>query len=430
MKKECDNYKKILIINNESINNTNATSITLQSMFKSYPKDNILELFLSNKKTNKKQFLGKSYFGKGKTNLYSLLYNSKLFQSANKKSKDKSLVPAIEENKKNRKNIRTTIIAFFDSIPFLVPRKIKKKIDDFKPDVIYTLGASISSLKYSLKISKYLSIPVIIHFMDNWQETLYTNTVFKIGRNKIKRLLKKVYKQTNENLTISKKMAIEYSRKWQKPHYSIMNVPTVSSFFVEPLINVNNEIIFTYAGGLHLQRWQGLLHISKILKKQSNLTFKKIKLKIFTDSFSIEAYKKMFDDSICEFYPRVSHKEIEKIYLESHVLVHIESFQEEIVKFTKFSISTKIPEYMAIGRPILLFAPQKIAVYELVEDSKSGFACYNEAQLEKAIFTLITNNDIRKTMSLQGMNYFKSNFSQEVVIKTINYFFSKEGAKK
>jgi glycosyltransferase involved in cell wall biosynthesis len=54
------------------------------------------------------------------------------------------------------------------------------------------------------------------------------------------------------------------------------------------------------------------------------------------------------------------------------VLVHVESFDEDIARFTRLSLSTKLPEYLASGRPLLGIGPQALASMKYIRECGAG----------------------------------------------------------
>lgn len=86
------------------------------------------------------------------------------------------------------------------------------------------------------------------------------------------------------------------------------------------------------------------------------------------------------DDSILQAFSRVgvsycgslNYEGVLKQMENSHFLLHIESFDEKDRLYTRYSISTKIPEYMMSKRGIIAFGPSDIASIEIFKDNNLG----------------------------------------------------------
>ena len=65
---------------------------------------------------------------------------------------------------------------------------------------------------------------------------------------------------------------------------------------------------------------------------------------------------------------------------EADILLHVESFNEKMKKYTRLSISTKIPEYLASKRLIIAIGPVDIASIEYLKDNKAALILDNNIE--------------------------------------------------
>jgi hypothetical protein len=65
----------------------------------------------------------------------------------------------------------------------------------------------------------------------------------------------------------------------------------------------------------------------------------------------------------------LSKDELNEVIREADVLVHVESFDRNSIESTRLSVSTKIPEYLAMGRPVLAVGPPDVASMEFLRDA-------------------------------------------------------------
>lgn len=417
------NKKKILIINGTSLTSNDATGITVRSIFENLNRDDWFEISCSpsakdaNYKGKKTYSLPHKYYP-----FYSIL-NKSFFKNANKVSKNNVKIASINSKNKMSIMLRNSVIAYADILPLLPPKDLLEKVENFKPDCIYTLGASVLTMKLALYFSKAFNIKIVMHFMDNWPDTLYKEGFITIPCHYImQNKLKKIYDHMDCGMTISDKMAEEYTKRWNKEHIPLMNV--VSKIEENPLIREDDKaIIFTYAGGLHLERWKSLLKISETIKRESIFTNKKIEVRIYTSFDNRETYEYLFDKNTVKFYDYVEHNSISKVYKSSDVLIHIESFDPDIVKFTKFSLSTKISEYMSSGKPILLYAPENIAVSEYISEHKAGLTCRNSEELSCSIKKLVNSKELRSSLATNGISCAKENHSIDNALNRLDKAF-------
>lgn len=399
---------KVLLINGYSIGVQNATGITMRSIFNNWDNNNWFEVSCSPSSVDSTYLSKQIYALPHKCYPIYYLLSLPLFKKANSISKDYQTKTVIAKGKNTFSNIlRRILISYADALPLFPPVEMLKKVREFKPDCIYTLGSSILSMKLALYFSKKLNIKIVLHCMDNWQDTLYTDFLaVKPCHLLMRKVLRKVYDRVDIGLTISEKMASEYTARWNKKHLAIMN--TVTRIEEKPAIrNDEKQIIFTYAGGLHLERWKSLQKICNAIKAvNANSKIQSI-LNIYTSDEDKKLYSYLFDEKVAVFYDYVPHDQINIIYQSSDVLVHIESFDAKIYEFIKYSLSTKISEYMASGKPILLFAPKDIAVSEYIEKNEAGLTCGNELELYNTVNQLAASKELRFKLSLNAINCVK-----------------------
>ena len=399
--------RKILIINSSSLTSQNATGITLRSIFSIWDVNCLYEIScapsskVSLYKGRKLNILPHKYYP------IHYLLNMSFFRNANNFSKEKHNNASIRKGRNISSFIRSLIISYADSLPLIPPKEVLNEIKNFDPDYIYTMGGSILPLKLALYFSKKLDKKIVIHFMDNWQDTLYNNNIFvKPCRILLLKVLRNTYLRMNKGLTISEKMAKEYSLRWKKEHISIMNIIDGDLCIPKPY-KETERIKIIYTGGLHLDRWRSLLSICEVIDRINNITSNSVFLDIYTSDSNRRLYESLFVNKCAVFHEFVSHDEIRDIYLNADILLHMESFESRIIEFVKYSMSTKISEYMASGTPILLYAPSELAVTEYVEKSNCGVACKNEEELYEAIIDLSQSADLRYRYGINGINCAK-----------------------
>ena len=157
--------KKILIVNSKSIYSNNATGITLRSLFEKINTENIMEIYWEKD------------FEDHKINSILLRYSSLSLAHILMKIRNSKVNNELKKNSSNNKQdfilkkILVYIRQYLALVPDLSNLKISKseyeQIDNFKPDVIYTLGGNINSLKVAYNLSEIYNIPIVIHHMDN-----------------------------------------------------------------------------------------------------------------------------------------------------------------------------------------------------------------------------------------------------------------------
>jgi hypothetical protein len=119
----------------------------------------------------------------------------------------------------------------------------------------------------------------------------------------------------------------------------------------------------------------------------------------------------------------VSGNELEKRKSEADILLHVESDDEFSKSITRLSISTKIPEYLAVGRPVLAFGPSEVASMRLLKENKIGLVVdsnESDKSILKNLKELFYNKNYRITLAKRGYNYVLENFDNKKVTFNFN----------
>ena len=395
-------YMRILIVNTQSINHDNATGITCRSIFSFLPASDLFELYMQPCQQASDSLKIKSKRLKGRVCLPRTLGNNQNVKSFKQK-------------------LRSRLILTLDFEPIILTKKLKKEIEEFKPECIYTLGNAIDVMKLAYKISVYFNIPIIPHFMDNWSEShRYGREKYPTHLKSTQKWLKKIYSRSKSALAISEGMAKVYEEKWGIPHYALMNGVSVKDFYCEKESGKQIQTL-VYAGGLHLNRFKSLSDIARTidvinLERNVNLT-----LNIFTDKNSIELYKDIFSKYDCvKFCSSVSHSQIKAVYEKADALIHIETFDEEYRDFIKYSLSTKISEYLATGKPILVYAPEEIFLSQYLKENRAAIVVSKQDDLKEQIGELLDEvkvNAICKNSLQLAESKHDEKYNKELILK-------------
>ncbi|MHB8132455.1 MAG: glycosyltransferase family protein [Mobilitalea sp.] len=416
--------KRVLIINNYSVNENNSTGLTLRSIINTFSKNNLFEIYYFPCTSITDLYDIQSYKLNSKTKLiYNLI--SKVYKGNIRGSISNLIVQDDIHNRKSKwRYIKKIVLAYDD---FFEPRlkyndDILIKIKEFNPEIIYTLGASIFSLNLSYLFSKKYNIPIVLHHMDNWRETTYKNLLFaNLPRKKLIESLNNVESAMNYGLTISEEMASKYEQISNKKYLSLMHTVDVSKFQNNKLFE-SDIVNIVYAGGLHLDRWKVLKDVENVINQHTNKTYK-IKLNIFTTNTDKLKYLQVYDKETTNFHDFLPYNEVYKIYELADILLHVESFDYDLIDFTKYSLSTKIPEYMASGKPILCYAPMYIASSKYITQSNCGISVSNKIELSNALLKLTEDKSLRFNMGKNGILTALKNHSQEYKEKIMKIVF-------
>jgi len=416
MDTDSNKYKKVLIISDFNLSGNSATDITMRSYFADWPKD---KLFILSTTQCKKPF-AKTYVVKTNNhhNIRSIF--SKLLLKSTNTLRDRNITPgAIVKTEGVEIGLKQKIFAigasYADLLKIKIGSKLKAALDNFKPEIIYTVMGSIRINRLVLSVSDSYKLNIIPHFMDDWISTKYTGTIWFYPPKKILvQSVKKLLKKANFGFCICEKMCTEYETRFHKKFYPLMN--TVKYSVLLPKNKAENElksdVFFTYFGGLHVNRWKSLNALSDALYNVSLKINKNLILEIYTSVEFIKNFSSNFNRTNIRFFENVSHESAFQKMQQTNYLVHVESFDEQVIQFTRLSLSTKIPEYLAAGRPVFAIGPSSVASIEYLQENECAYVVTSLAanDIEKEL-TIAFNDSRTETILKNSMLLFRQNHS-------------------
>jgi glycosyltransferase involved in cell wall biosynthesis len=392
-------YPRVLIVNQQSMLKGNATGITLTSLWGGWPSKLAFEIHTDPERHEHSIFKHECIH----QTVLQKISRSKAANSVNSSVKKSS------GDNQGRSTIKSTLrqglVMMLDSQSIRLSKKEWNDIKAFQPQVIYTLGASVSVLRLVYLISEKLDVPIVIHFMDNWPEHLQweNNPLCKLYHNRMVKYLNLCLEKSNVGIAISPIMAREYQKKFEIEFGYLMNSVDQKSFMCKRINDEMNN--YVYAGGLHLSRWKALKDIANAIKCNVNA-----QLSIYTSEQNRKMYEEEFKGLPVVFYNYVNHEEIMDVYESADVLVHAEVDNPLLSGFFKYSISTKIPEYLSTGKPTLFFGPKSIGLFQYLQENKAAFVASTTEELNGCI-TQIQNKDFRGAIVNNALKLASNNHS-------------------
>lgn len=414
---ESCNFPKVVVISFKPFNRIDNTGITLSNLFDGWDKNSIAQIYWADIEPEVE--VCKNYFKLSSKIAYVDYYIRKLISvmvPKRRNSMSSTVVPLRKEEKNLRNMLHLHMRAFADFSPVKLPKLLFDWINEFNPDIIYCSLGDGRSLKIANIISRKIGKPIAPHFMDDWPSTLYTqNELYGLARLLVNKNLKSIFQKSNGGLCISELMVKEYENRYQKPFSEFVNC-VEDSLFSKPKPGRSLDNIFTiiYIGGLHLNRWKSLLDVSAAIEK-INENIERVILKIYCPNGDIQLYSKHFSKfNSTKFEGSLSSSEVYSKLETATVLLYLESFEPNVIKFTKFSLSTKIPQYMAAGKTILAYGSKSLASIQQIVIAKAGeVVIENKIEaIEEKINYLLDNQNSLSSYSENGYLFAKKFYSK------------------
>ena len=403
-----EQYPRLLIICHNLYDDTNNIGKTLVSLLNGWPIEKLAQInfkndipsFIRCKKyysiTDKDVALSVMTFGIHKV-------GKKLLKA------NQILVSDTEKNLYRFGNKRIPLVSFIRDTMWGLGtwknKELKKWVEQYDPEaILFVPNDYVLAYRVALFIEKRIKrVPLIPYYMDDsFYYDCETSGIDYVRRLQLRKKAKQVHSYALSIFTICNKMSRRYERQFGIPCTDYMNSIKPGDFSVKNVDDKN--IIFSYIGNLHSNRWRCLVEIGKALEKVSKKTKSNIEFRIYSASnigtYEISVLKAV---SCIRLMGSVLPSEVQKKQREADILVHVEAFDKRSKNSTMYSLSTKIPEYMNAGVSIFAYGPSDIASIEYLKENDIAFVCDKKEKLEDILYSAIVNKNQREKYIQQGI---------------------------
>lgn len=295
--------------------------------------------------------------------------------------------------------------AWADLLPMRPPPAFWNWVNEFQPHVIYSPMGSIRWIELVTRVAAHCRAPIVPHFLDDWPATFYAGWLKALPRWVMLSRLRSLLRRASFGMTISAAMAGEYEQRFGihcEPFMNCVDVPAVCPMEQAP--RSSRPVRFLYVGGLHLNRWRALVDVGEalsVLQAEGSAVELVIHAPPPDRGLHSQALSAITAIRVGE---SLSQDQVLPAMQAADVLVHVESFEPVARKYTRLSLSTKVPQYMSCGKPILAYGPAEVASCRYIHDCQSGVLVGEESAslLLKAVRSLATVPERRAVLGRCG----------------------------
>ena len=289
--------------------------------------------------------------------------------------------------------------------------QLRQWILEFKPDLVYSQLSDLPTMTLVSEILDATGLPFALHVMDDWPSSMYRRGAFSgIVRGRADRALVSLLRRSAARMAIGDAMAEEYLRRYGLPFVAIQNSVDVAKqssladlHRLEYARPAGSPMSVVYAGRVGRANADSVLAVAKVVVDMVSAGVP-LRLLVYTGSVNHPAVERMSRLEGVELRAAVPYDHMPALLESSDVLLMPLDFDEEAVRFARLSMPTKIPEYMAAGRPVLTYAPRGCAAAEYAREG-----CWSllvdrpdPASLRAALSSLVADPEGREAMGAAG----------------------------
>lgn len=301
---------------------------------------------------------------------------------------------------------------------------LRRWLQEQKPDCIFLApGPAKFIYNIALKISRDYKIPIVTYVCDEY----YFVESPKGALSKLQlRLLQKKIRQTihasAELVVICDELKTEYAR-FGTP---ITTVMTGASFPVaqKPMPEVQPDAI-CYFGNIRCNRYISLAQVGRALDALNAKLGTDYKLKIYTSEKNPEILSAFDGISSVELPGFVTGEAYTREFDKAQRLLHVEAFDAASIAYVRNSVSTKIADSLASGKPLLAYGPKEVASMGHLLRNDCAITATDESGLEAMLLTAFTHGAACTAAAEKGLEIARCYHDSELVGKRMHDVFAK-----
>lgn len=354
-------YPRVLHLGFQPIGSPDNTGLTLASMFSEWPEDRLLQVYSREASGDRVRSGGYLL----PPNVYPADHAvRRILRSRTPSGVVDGMNTSVRRSQKLRPVDQAKVYATIlnDLGPVVLPRQLDTVVRDFRPQVVHTLLGSVRAMNLAVKVAERYELPIVPHYMDDWPANLHASAPWaKLVRARVDSLHQRVLAKSAVGLGIGKKMAEEFEHRYGIRFRSVGNGVAAAEFDASYTVPARQApYTLRYVGGLHLGRDAVIERIARRLGALP--AGSEWNVQLYCPSYSSSVAERLADSTPNIFHMgEIAHSEVLEVLSQATALLFIESEDPGVVPFTRLSVSTKVPEYLSRGKPVLCVGPEEQA---------------------------------------------------------------------
>lgn len=290
-------------------------------------------------------------------------------------------------------------------LPSVFPESLRRWVADFDPEVCLSPLGSGLMLRTVVRIAAGARIPIVPYFMDDWIKTRYEGDLFEGWlRSSARHWLAECLKRAPVRMVVTREMAEEYGRRYGGAFVQMGYAVSGTRESLPREASRDEPVRLVYMGGFEPGRPRVLRAIGDALMVLANEGLR-AELSIYAPPAELAGFDDLLTlPPVMKAMVAVPYGSVQEVLAAADILVHAESFDPVDRLWTRYSLSTKIPEYLMAGRCILAYGPPEISSIRYVRETGGGIVVdsADPAALVGGLRALLTDADLRRRLGVRG----------------------------
>ena len=274
---------------------------------------------------------------------------------------------------------------------------LKKFISDCQPDIILTQRrGSVKMCRLEQLVMSFTDAPMVAYTGDDEYslQQFSFSPIFWIRRFWVRKWLKKMIPQYRLFYCQSERQMKEFAKEFGVEMKFLVKCGDFEKEKIHQ--QVGQPIQLVYAGKLYCNRWKTLaILVEEIEKVNAKYDKEKVKLNIYTTDRITKKQNQMLNNGTSSIiHGAVPGSELPKIYNNSDVVLHIESFDLKNRLLTQDSFSTKVMDCLASGCAVMAICWKGHAAYQYLEKKDAALVADSREKIRLLLERMVSNVNV------------------------------------
>lgn len=283
---------------------------------------------------------------------------------------------------------------------------LERWIENFRPEVLYTILGSNGFMDLIELIRRRFNLPLVVHIMDDWASSAHRRGLLSpLQRSDMNRHLQHIYDVAQTRLVISDAMAEAYSQRYKQPFTPIHNAIDTARWqsVARRDTSTSPDGNILYIGSVMPQAQLGSLIDCCRAVADLQVSGRAISLSIASPGFQIDPVRHLLaiHPAIRILDPIEDDERFFRSIAAADALLLPVNFDDDSIRFVRYSMPTKVPAYLFSGTPVLVYGPAGLAQTRYAQEAGWGLVVDrpDAAALKAGLADILDNAALRDRLS-------------------------------
>lgn len=421
---EKHNVPKGIIIAHNPLSRMSGNGKTIAAMFSKWDKEALAQIYITPQQPDF-QICSNFYQITDKETVKSFFQCSK---TVGHKVNEAEFVGGCSPSGKRRRSISSSSLIGWYGRNFFWNRKkwlnedFVKWVDYQRPDFVFLAAGNLeATFEMAEFITERKKIPLIVHIGDDYYSKSKRDIFLAERQRKhLSERLRKAIAKSQLVIAISDKMADKFKKLYGGSYITCMNCIDLSERYqpVSLWEEEKKQYRMAYIGNLSVNRWSMLPLMDEALKKAAPLS---VILEIYSNINDEKLLEKISKLQNVKYCGTVYGDKLHNVREQADILLILESFDKSVKRILETAMSTKVPECLYAGRPILAVGPIYSGTIGYLYENELAKVVAEEKvdKIAKALKDMIKNKEETFRRIQRGKETAVNKFSLEENSKAI-----------